>query len=204
MPLDGLIVPTVELVSAQAYVIVPEQVELHFGVAVKNCLPPKVTVGAVGLTDTEVRVTGAATVMTVELPLVVPLSVALTNMPPVTAALPAVKIIDTPEPVREPMALLVRVHVYEMPEVGQVALHVGVAEKVCVPPSVIVGFVGLNVIEERVVVVAVTVSVVVVVAECFAESLTKTWIVNFPEADEAHVNEAILLDVHPGGRAVYE
>ena len=68
-PLAGLIVPSVVLVGAHAYVmnVVGHPDMLHVGFAVNTCVPLKPTVGNVGVTDTEDRVlTGAAeTVITV-------------------------------------------------------------------------------------------------------------------------------------------
>ena len=64
--------------------------------------------GVVGVNATELRVTTGVTVtvMTVEAPAVLALSVALTNIPPVTAKEPAVNVTDAPVPLTEPSALL--------------------------------------------------------------------------------------------------
>jgi hypothetical protein len=68
------------------------QVELHDGVAVKICVPPAATEGEVGFNATEERVAAVVvTVITVWAPLVIPLRVALTNMPTVPAVVPALK-----------------------------------------------------------------------------------------------------------------
>jgi hypothetical protein len=55
-------------------------VELHVGVAVNALVPPELTVGAVGLSATEMTLTVGVvmTVRIVDAPLVTPLSVALT------------------------------------------------------------------------------------------------------------------------------
>jgi hypothetical protein len=90
--------------------MVPGHVALHVGVAVKGCDPPVDTVGVIGATATEVKVTGVGvTVMIVELSLVTPLSVAFTKMPTVPPVVPALKSTDAPLPEREPSALLERV-----------------------------------------------------------------------------------------------
>jgi hypothetical protein len=72
-------VPRAVLDRLQTYVMLPGHVALHAGVAVKSCEPVAPSVGAVGVRTTEFRVIGAeVTVIVVEDPLVVVLSVALT------------------------------------------------------------------------------------------------------------------------------
>jgi F420-0:gamma-glutamyl ligase len=69
-----LIEPSVVLVSAHAYVMVPGQVELHVGVAVNGCDPLAATEGSVGLKATELRVTEeTVTVMMADASRVIPL-----------------------------------------------------------------------------------------------------------------------------------
>jgi hypothetical protein len=81
-------------------------------VAEKDCVLPEATVGAVGLIDTDVKaLVDTVTVISVEVIRVVPLSVALTKMAPVTAEVPAVKVVGVPlAELREPSVVLVRVH----------------------------------------------------------------------------------------------
>jgi hypothetical protein len=70
--------PRVALETVHAYVMVPgHEPPVHVGVAVNGCVPLAVTVGASGLTATEVRVM-TETVITVEASLVLAASVALT------------------------------------------------------------------------------------------------------------------------------
>jgi len=86
---------------------------LHVGVAVKACLSPEFKVGFRGLTATEVSVTTGGvtvTVMTVEASLVVPLRLALTNIPTVPATDPAAKLTELPDPEMEPSELLEIAH----------------------------------------------------------------------------------------------
>jgi hypothetical protein len=91
---------------------VPGQLELHWGVAVKRVLLLEATAGVVGLNVTEVSViTAAVTVITVKLPAVDPLSVALTKMPPVTALVLAVNVTDAPVPLIDPSERLVSIQV---------------------------------------------------------------------------------------------
>jgi hypothetical protein len=86
----------------------------------------------VGLNDSEVKVGPVMVIIVGELCLPIALSVALTKRPTVPRVLPAVKITDAPDGVRVPMALLVRVQEYVVPE-GQLPVHFGVAEKLAVP-----------------------------------------------------------------------
>jgi hypothetical protein len=89
-PARGLIVPRTVLDRLHTYAILEGgHVALHVGVAMKTWAPSEATVGIVGLTATEVRVT-AVMVITVEVILVIPLSVALTKIPMVPAVAPAV------------------------------------------------------------------------------------------------------------------
>jgi hypothetical protein len=84
-------------------------VTLQVGVAVKICWVPDGTDGAVGLTASEVNVaTRGETVMIVEVPLVVPPSVALTKRPTVPAVVPAVKVFVEPLPLSGPRLVLER------------------------------------------------------------------------------------------------
>jgi hypothetical protein len=161
-PVAGVKLPSL-LLRDQAYVMpVVGHVALHVGVATKACELPEVTVGAAGFTVNEVSVVEevVVTVITVDVPRVVPPSVALTKMPPVIAVLPAVKNTEPPVPLSEPSALLVRTHAYAMPD-GQVALHVGAAVKAIVFPELTVGVVGLIATDSRMMKVVVTVMTVV-------------------------------------------
>jgi hypothetical protein len=84
---------------------------VHVAVAVIACAPPNPTVGEAGLKATETRVmVDTVIVITVELSLVTPLSVALTYMPTVPEVVPAMKLTEGPEPVIEPMETLVSAH----------------------------------------------------------------------------------------------
>lgn len=106
---EALSEPSALFETVQAYVIVPGQVELQVGVAVKDCVFPDATEGLVGPTATEVNViAGAVTVITVDAPLTVPLRVAFTNMPSVPAVEPALKVAVVVEGVRDPRAVLER------------------------------------------------------------------------------------------------
>jgi hypothetical protein len=167
-------------------------------------MPPLATVGEVGLTATEVRLlAGFVMVIMAEAVLVDPLSVALTKMPTVPVMLPAVKFTGVPvAALSEPMAPLVSVHAHMIPDLGHVALHVGVAVKTCMVPIGAVGAVGLTATEEMVTVAALTVRVAVEVTEWPAESLTKTRTVNTPEAEGTQVSEVTLEEMHPPGRPV--
>jgi hypothetical protein len=69
--------PRVALVTAHAYVMVPGQVELHVGVAVKGWVALIETVGVVGLIATDVMV-AVETVIIVDADFVTPLRVAFT------------------------------------------------------------------------------------------------------------------------------
>jgi hypothetical protein len=59
-PMLGLIEPSVVLVRAHAYVAPEGHVALHMGVTVNCCLPPELTVGAIGLSATDVKIEGGA------------------------------------------------------------------------------------------------------------------------------------------------
>jgi hypothetical protein len=138
-----LIVPIAPSVRAHEYVVPEGQVPLHVGVAVKTCLPLVATVAVAGLTDTEARVTEM--VISAELMIVTPLSVALTKSPTFPAVLPAVKVTEEPvEPLSVPIEPLVRAHANVVPE-GQVLLHVVVVVKACPPPDATVAVAGLTV-----------------------------------------------------------
>jgi hypothetical protein len=65
---------------------------LHIGLAVKGCEPAVETVGVVGLRVNPVRAT--ATVISVLLSFVTPPSVALTKIPTVPEALPALNVTE--------------------------------------------------------------------------------------------------------------
>ena len=85
------------------------------------------TDGVGGLSVSPVRVTGVAvTVISVDEPFMVPLRVAFTKMPTVPAVVPALNVAVVVEGVREPSAVLERIHAYVMVP-GHVALQVGVA-----------------------------------------------------------------------------
>jgi hypothetical protein len=91
--------------------MVAGQLPLHVGVAVKSCVFPAATEGAVGPTATELRVTtGAVTVISAEAVSVVPLSVAFTKMPSVPAVLPAVNDSEAPVPLIEPIPVFEMLH----------------------------------------------------------------------------------------------
>jgi hypothetical protein len=104
---------------------------LHDGVAVKVLVPAGERVGVVGLMDNEARVIAdEVTVINACVPWVVPLSVAFTKRPADPAVLPAVKLIATPVgTLIDPIVLLVRAHVYEIPDTGHLEVHAGVAAK---------------------------------------------------------------------------
>jgi hypothetical protein len=52
-------------------------------------------------------------------------------------------------PLIEPSATFVRAHTYEIPDVGQVETHAGVAVKICMPPGDTEGAAGLSATEVR-------------------------------------------------------
>jgi hypothetical protein len=119
-------------------------------VAAENVwFPPEVMDAVAGLTDTESRGGPVVEINAGELCMVMPLSVALTKRPTVPTVLPAVKFIDAPVPLSEPIAPSVIFHEYEMPG-GQIALHAGMDVKVCVPPEARAAVAGLISTEERV------------------------------------------------------
>jgi hypothetical protein len=102
---EPLRVPSALLDRPQVYEMVPGQVPLHVGVAVKDCDFPAATEGEVGLTATDVRVTTVAVTVIVAVPIfVVPLSVAFTKRLPVQATVPAVTITELPDGVSVPRA----------------------------------------------------------------------------------------------------
>jgi hypothetical protein len=111
-------------------------------------------------------------VITVELSLVTPFSVALTKIPTVPTVLPAVNVIEEPLPLIDPIPLFVRDHEYEMPE-GHVAVHVGVAVNVCWPPVFTEGLVGLTDTEVRETEAVIVISVDAVFVTLLYVALTK-------------------------------
>lgn len=129
------------------------QVVLHVGEAANDCVPPEVRLAVPGVIATEVNshppVAVTVTIAT-GLCFVIPLSVALTKRPTVPAVLPAVKVSELPDvALTEPLALFVRDHENVVPD-GQVAVHVGVAAKDCMPPMDKVADAGLTATEERI------------------------------------------------------
>jgi hypothetical protein len=79
-------------------------------------------------------------------------------MPPVTAVVPAVKVVEAPlVGVIEPSVMLVRAHTKVIPVLGQVALHVVLAVKPCVPLKGTEGNCGVTDTDFRVMAAAVTV-----------------------------------------------
>lgn len=124
-----LIVPSVVLLSAHAYAMFPGHVALQLGVAVNSWEPLVPTVGTVGLSATDERVTGfEVTVIMANVPFVTPLRVALTKRPTVPATVPELKVSVAPLPLRVPRVVLLRAQVYVVPE-GYVEVHIGVAVK---------------------------------------------------------------------------
>jgi hypothetical protein len=67
----------------------------------------------------------------------------------VPAVVPAVKVSVLLEPLSVPRLVLERAQAYDMPEVGQVDVHTGVAVKVVWLPEATEGVVGDNVTEVR-------------------------------------------------------
>jgi hypothetical protein len=179
-PLEGLTEPRV-LFNDHAYVMPEDGQEPgeHAGVAANPSAPPVRTVTDVMLRVTPVRigVTAVLMVMAAESVAILPLRVAVTVKVTGPELDPAVNVMVEPVVELTLPRVLFSVHAYEMPE-GQVAVHVGVAAKSCVPPGATVGAVGLTVTEERV--IGLTVSVAVAIVECLAESLTKTLTVKAP------------------------
>jgi hypothetical protein len=119
-------------------------------VVVNACTPSVPIVAVAGLTDTDVR---AMIVITVgALCLTTPLRVALTKSPTVPAVSPAVNVTPEPEGVRVPIALLLSVHEYTVPE-GHVPVHASVVVNGSVPPVPIEADVGLTATELRAMIV---------------------------------------------------
>jgi hypothetical protein len=128
--------------------LAPEQV----GTAVNVCELSTATLADCGLIDTPVRtaVPVPATVIIVELPFSVPLSVALTKMPTVPPVLPALNLSVLPLPLSEPSVVLDKAQTNVMPEAGHVELHFKVAVNVVALPAETEGDVGDRVTEVRV------------------------------------------------------
>lgn len=105
---------------------------VHTGIAVKTWDVPATSLVVVGEMVTPVRVVAGASVivMTAVLPLVTPLSVALTKIRTTPPVVPAVKVTWAPVVGSSvPSVLAERFHAYAIPEVGQVAVHEGTAVK---------------------------------------------------------------------------
>jgi hypothetical protein len=197
-------VPKVVLERLHAYVMLEGgHVAMHVGVAVKGCVLPEAIVGLVGDIATEDMVLPRLRrVITVEASMVIPFSVALTKMPPVTAVAPPVKVTATPvTALSVPRVVLVRVHAYVIPEGQGLTLHVGSAVKGIVPLVDTEGSIGLTATEERVM-AAVTMSVVFLFADWLAVSLVKTLTLNIPVVEGVQASDAVLDVTQPAGRPV--
>jgi hypothetical protein len=166
-PVVGVKLPSLPFMD-QTYAIPEGQVALlpplvlHAGVAMNFCELPVERSIAVGVMLTPLRTTvevSTVTETTTELSLVVPLSVALTKMPPVMAADPAVKVVVVPlVGLILPSAVFVSVHTYVTSGVGQVEVHRAAAVKAWVLPEGTLAVVGLIETEfSELVVVVVTV-----------------------------------------------